>query len=272
MKFVSRLVAAVLFTCVALGSLNPASAAKRAPDVVQIRDGLDIQIASNRAYVQFRYESNTSTMTVMLLRVPTDEEMAAYEAARKQAHSKAGKKARDLASFVFNYPEAANLYELNPKKSFRKDGKAFTVIAELPAGDYVVYGLGWNGYLQQCFCFGTAGFTAEPGKITDVGKFLVAKAWEPSGFPELKGEDNQGAIAQMDYGLFAAGIKPSSPEELPEHPKSQSVVQAKFRAIGAYRELNTLLMNRLAPIPGVLEYTNGNVVDPSTGKEVPPSF
>ena len=43
------------------------------------------------------------------------------------------------------------------------------------------------------------------------------------------------------------------------------VTQATFRAIGPFVEPNTLLINRLAAMPGVLSYKEGRVVDMKTG-------
>jgi hypothetical protein len=262
-----RLFAALILT------LAAPVAAKDAPPISQFKAGESIAINSDKAYILMRYETNTSTMTPMLMRIPTVEEMAAYESAKQAAYDKDKKKAVPYPKFRFLYEGSPNLYEVKPKKAVHVEGKTMWALAEVPAGDYILYGLGWNGFLQQCFCFGTIGFTARQGEVADIGKIMVAKAWEPSTFKELAGEDNLGPTAVMDYGLFAAALKPSDGKAaLPAALAALSPKPAQFRAIGPYIEPNTILANRLAAVPGVLAYDQGRVIDIASGKEAVPKF
>jgi hypothetical protein len=135
-------------------------------------------------------------------------------------------------------------------------------------GDYIFYGEGFGGYLMECMCLGTVGFNAPAGQVTDLGTMLIAYAARPSAIPELAGEVDLGPSAMMDYALFAVALRPShAGGGLPEGMAGATVMPARLRAVGTFVEPNTLLINRLAPIPGVLAYEAGRVIDVATGRE-----
>ena len=256
-----------LLSIVMLGFAAPALAkSKTEGEFRMIRAGEPLQLRADRAYVLMRIDIDLFKFSANLLRVPDESEIAAYEEARKAAHATAGKKAAPLETFDFDYDGRPNFYALQPGKAIASAGKVNTVVAELSPGDYVVYGLGMGNYLWECLCLGTVGFTAEAGKVTDLGTLLTAKAWAPSPIPELRDEVALGRSAVMDYGLFAVGIRPAAAgAPLPPGLDPALVTQATFRAIGPFVEPNTMLINRLAAMPGVLSYKEGRVVDVKTG-------
>jgi hypothetical protein len=247
-------------------------AAKETPEIRQILAGEPVQLAATRAYVLVRLDTDFFKFSAHILRIPSTEEMEAYEAAKRAAFDKAGEKAGPYESFVFDYGGRPNFLSLNPKKPAAMAGKIALVLAEIPPGDYVLYGEGLNNYLYQCFCFGTVGFTARAGTVTDLGTMFFAKAWAPSPIPELAGEVDLGRTAVMDYGLFATALRPRRPDDaLPAGLDPASVSPATFHAVGPFVDTNTLLMNRLAAIPGVLAYDSGRVIDVAEGKEALPN-
>ena len=253
------------------GLCSPAESKSNA-DIVHFKTGEEIHVKDDKAYALMRYESNTKSPSIMLLRIPSTEEMVAYETAKQAAYQTAGNKAGSYDSFLFKYQAVTNFYEIKPNRAILKKGKSTTVVVELPTGNYVIYGTGWHGSLYQCFCFGTVGFQLKKGEITDIGKILVAKAWKPSKFPELAGEDDLGTTAFLTLALYAVGLKPTISDDIPTVLADKKVVAASLFAVGPYLETNTALMNRMAPIPGVLAYDNGKVIDVSSGLEVLPNF
>lgn len=256
-----------LLSIVLLGFAGPALAkSKNEGDFRLIRADEPLTVRADKAYVLLRIDIDLFKFSAHLVRVPDAAEIAAYEAARKIAYDKAGKNPGPLETFAFDYDGPPNFFALQPGKAISAAGKINTVVAELSPGEYIVYGLGMANILHECFCLGTVGFTAEAGKVTDLGTLLTAKAWAPSPIPELQGEVDLGRSAVMDYGLFAAAIRPSAAgAPLPPGLDPALVKPAAFRAIGPYVEPNTLLINRLAAMPGVLAYKEGWVVDVKTG-------
>jgi hypothetical protein len=259
-----------LLACLALFA-SPL-AAKESSEIRQIVAGEPIQLAPAKAYVLVRLDTDFSKFSAHILRIPSDEEMQAYETAKRAAFDKAGKKKGPYESFVFDYEGRPNFLSLVPKKTVAMAGKIAIVLAEIPPGDYILYGEGFNNYLYQCFCFGTVGFTASPGTVTDLGTMFFAKAWAPSPIPELAGEVDLGRTAVMDYGLFAVALRPKRADDAtPAGLDPALVAPAKLHAVGPFVDTNTLLMNRLAAIPGVLAYDGGRVINVADGKEALPN-
>lgn len=257
-----------LLACLLAVSAAPLHA-RDIPGFRHVKPGEPIVVEPDKAYVAVRLDTDLSKFTLHILRIPSQRELDDYEAAKRAAYDKAGKKKGAYATFVFDYDKQVNYFSLAPQSPLAMNGKMALVLYEIPPGDYVVYGMGFNPYLYECFCYGTVGFRAKPGEITDLGSMLFAKAWQPSAVPELAGEVGLGRTAAMDLGLFAAALRPLRPDD-PAVPGlgSARISAARLHAVGAFVETNTLLSNRLAAIPGVLAYDQGRVIDVASGKDV----
>jgi hypothetical protein len=261
----------LVIACLALAGIASPASAKIDVDgeIRHIRAGETVQLRPDRAYLLLRIDTTRAPLGPAILRVPGREEIDAYEAARQAAYAKAGKKAGPLESFSFDYDGRPNLFLLVPKWAFASLGKTVAVLVELTPGDYVIYGTGGT---YECLCLGTVGFAASAGRITDLGTMISDRAWEPSAFPELAGEVDLGRSAVMDYGLYATAVRPLRPGDfLPAGLDPGQVSAARFHAVGPFVEPNTMLINRLAPIPGVLAYDKGRVIDVATGTEALPN-
>ena len=104
-----------------------------------------------------------------------------------------------------------------------------------------------------------------------VGVNASTKASKPSAEPELADVTNLGSIAQMDYAVMAGAVRPYRPGDMV--PAALAAIErspADYRAVGAFVLKEALLVNFLAPLPGVLEYRRGEVVDVKSGQLVPP--
>ena len=261
----------VALACMLAGLAGPAWAkVDTSADFRLIRAGEPIQLRVDRAYILLRIDTSLSHFSADLLRVPDQEEIGAYEAAKRAAHDKVGAKAPPIDAFVFDYKGRPDLYELPSGKWLAQNGKIATVLAEVTPGDYVFYGEGYGGFLYECMCLGTVGFSAPAGQVTDLGTMLIAYAARPSPIPELAGEVDLGPSAMMDYALFAVALRPQhNGEGIPDGIDAAKVMPARLHAIGTFVEPYSQLINRLAPIPGVLAYDAGRVIDVATGREAP---
>ena len=144
----------------------------------QYRDEAAVTVASDKAYLLLRVPEAANS--IFFLRVPTQAELAAYEAAKRAEYER---KDRDesFEEFYFEWEDNLNLYEVRPKREDVERGDKLRVqLVAVPAGEYVVYGLGYNNFMYQCNCLGTVGFEAQPGVVTDLGTYLISAAWEPS--------------------------------------------------------------------------------------------
>lgn len=245
------------------------SAYGRPNDAIRIiLAGEPISIAQDKGYAVVRLQARWKMFDVVIMRVPSEAEMEQYETNKRAAYAKAGKNAGPYEKFQFAYSGSTNLWSLQRTRGLMDvpDGKM--VLAEVPPGEYVVYGQGYGRFLYECFCLGTVGFTIKPGVVTDLGTFMIDYAWEPSSVPELASVTGLGSTAKIDYGVFAVGLRPPNGREVPVPGVAPAQVEAAhFSAVGPFVENNAMLVTRLAPIPGVLAYDGGRVIDVATGKE-----
>lgn len=265
----------MLLAMLLLGLASPA-AAKAAGDFAALSTA-PTALAPDTAYLLLRTSrAKTGVMSVdhVLVRVPTDAEIAAWRSARQAAYDAAlpdlRKKAKDgrvppVEDFAFDYRGPKNRLITSPK-NFIDDGELRTLLIAVPPGDYIVYGIGVAGRaLVTCNCLGTVRFAARAGEITDLGSFYADKVHNDSPLPFL--EDNVGP-SMMAYGfIMGQAIDPATrdtavPGTLAAFPR----VTATYHAVGLFREPGATSINRLAPIPGVLAYDRGKVIDVRTGK------
>ena len=260
-----------LALCILIIVAAPLGARSADDDFRQFRAKDQIELRPDKAYLLLRMDTDLYKFHLHVLRIPSDQEVDDFFEARREAFEKAGARG-SIENFPFNYQGKSNFFDLDPKKYISKAGKIANVLAEVDPGDYVVYGMGYNEYLHQCFCLGTVGFEAKAGEITDLGTMITAKAWEPSDIPELAGETGLGKGAMVDFGLFAVALVPSGENSQFARLNSSKIEPADFHAVGPYTEPNSATINRLAPMPGVLAYRQGRVIDEATGKELPPNW
>lgn len=163
----------------------------------------------------------------------------------------------------------ANLHGISGK-AIGEDTSGKTMLVEVDPATYVLAGVGNQRVLTTCFCMGTVQFEARAGEVTDLGTLLLTFAARPSTEPELKGVTGLGSQAQMDYALFAGAVRPSGPgTAVPTLPGAR-IAPASYRATAPFVIRGALLSNWLAPLPGVLDYRRGDVVDVPSGKVLPP--
>ncbi len=254
--------------------LPPAAKAQDGPAFQHFRAGSSITLAPDKAYFLIRMpeESVSTKLQPVFLRKPSAAELAAYREAKLAAHVKAGKDAGPFESFEFEYTAATNLFQIENGKFLAKEGNDRLFLIAADPGDYVFYGVGFNKFLWQCNCMGTVSFTAKPGQITDLGAILITLSWKESGSPELAEDTALGPKMRQDYAMFAVGVRTGTGKPALASLASLAVEAAEYRAVGAFREPARLLANRLAPIPGVLAYDAGAVIDVRTGSFVPRRF
>ena len=261
---------ALLLLLLLAGSPAPALARDNSDLFRPIRAGEPLTIRPDKAYLLVRIDRRGTTQDPVILREPDAAELARYEAAKAAAFAKRGGKG-GIESFLFDYDGPPNLFILSHGKSISSDKTQAVVLAEVRPGDYVIYGQGFGKVLFQCHCLGTVGFTAAAGVVTDLGTYLSDDASKPSVYPELAGETNIGPTARMDFVLFVGGLVPAGANQpLPQGINPSSVRPAQFHAVAPFVDPNVMHINRLAPIPGVLRYEGGKVIDVASGNEAAP--
>lgn len=233
----------------------------------------------DRAYLLLRSSTaKTGLLSIdhVFVRVPLESELAEYYAARKAAYEAELPKLREkakggpvasLEEYPFDYAGVTNMF-ITKNGKFIQDGDIRTYLIEVPPGDYIVYGIGIRGAaLVTCNCLGTVRFAARAGVITDLGTYYADKVHKESPLPYL--EDNLGP-SMFKYGfIMGQAVVPAALDSpVPASLTGFSRVLAEYHAVGLFHEPSAGSINRLAPIPGVLAYDHGKVIDVRTGKPV----
>lgn len=274
-----------------LATISTPAAAKPADELIEIVKGEAVELRADRAYLLFRVsqQKGVRPLEPLLMRVPSNAEVARYESAKEAAfgkalpkltkayekalerHRRSGPSTRpapqppSIDNFQFVWDEVANLQDVDFGDQFVKSAAEETFLVEALPGDYVLYGFTPTTGLPRlmvCLCLGTVGFSAGAGEVTDLGYLISDFSFKPSLAPELNGRAG-----------FVGTVRPARQDSsMPAALANVPLVQARYRAIGRFFTPNAVNIDRLAPVPGVLDYSGGKVIDLAAGQEVPDNF
>ncbi len=217
---------------------------------VEIESLEDVTIRDDRAYIMFRTVRPRGVPSIepVFLRIPRPGELG---------------RLGDIEN-VQSVDASGSLVELSSERLY---------LVEVPPGDYVLYGATYAGgtpHLYVCMCLGTVGFAAAVGEITDMGYFLADRVHETSVIPELAPESGFGPSSYGMTILLGATVRPARTDtHFPAGIDPGLINPANYSAIGRFFEPRALAINRLAPVPGILDYELGRVIDVSSGQPVP---
>lgn len=233
-------------------------------------------LAPDRAYLLLRSgkaKSGLFAIEHVLVRAPSAADLAAYRAAREQAYRNAlprlqkdakGGPVLAIDEYVFDYKDQSNAFATKRSDNLEV-GELVTLLIEVPPGTYILYGTGVGSRgLITCNCLGTVQFEAKAGVITDMGALYADKVHGESPEPHL--EDNLGK-SMFSYGfvLGQALVPATAATPIPAGVRALPRVVAQYQAVGLFREPGAVSINRLAPVPGILRYDRGKVIDERTG-------
>ncbi len=293
-----------LLLLAALFCALPALAQKAPRDMLEIKEGAAVTLKPDKAYILFRTEKPKGTATIhpVFLRVPSSQEMARFAEAKQQAFRAAeprlikdrekilaeqakakasGKPFRksvppvpSIDNFSFNWDAVANLQNIDDDVAFVKGAGGSVYLVEAPPGEYILYGASFSGILRPglhvCFCLGTVGFQAKAGQITDMGHFLGDQVKSLSNIPELAPESNFGPSSDPFFPLIGGTVRPARGDAaIPAALRGMPIAPAGYRAIGKYFHPGAMGINRLVPVPGVLAYDRGKVIDVKSNSVAP---
>jgi hypothetical protein len=264
-----------LLACICFGT---ALFGKPAQNVVQFKVAPS-QLKPNKSYILMRSnhaKAGLSSLRHTFLKEPSKDEIAAYYAAKQVAFEQARpnlmKQAEQdpknypvptIDNFNFTYDAIQNVFSVDTS-NFIEGGEERTVLIEVDPGTYILYGASERALLT-CNCLGTVKFVADAGVITNIGSLYLGEVHKKSDLPQL--EDNRGKSMGVYHIILGQAVVPATSQSpVPESLKNLPIVAAKFKAVGPFVEPGAQGINRLAPIPGVLEYERGRVIDVPTGR------
>lgn len=256
-----------------VASILPASSVARdANGVVELRVP-PMSLDPDKAYLLFR-SSRVRAIEHTFMRVPSRARIAVWKAARQVAYDAAlpglQKKAKgghvpSIEEFAFEYGEADNIFSTDTDRFLLDGAYLRTFLLEVPPGEYVIYGVSVGGrVLITCNCLGTVAFTAYPGTITNVGTLYAGTVHNQSPLAPL--ESNVGpSMSRYGWIMGQALVPPAKGEVVPEALRIFPLEPADMRAVAPFHDRFAASINRLAPIPGVLAYERGKVMDVKSG-------
>jgi hypothetical protein len=244
-------------------------AVARDPEGVVHLTSAPASLTPDKAYLLFtssQAKSGMMKITHVFMRVPTEAELAAYRVAKQRAYEEElprltrrakGGPVPTIDEFQFAWDGPDNVFAVDMGDSL---GESDTYLLEVPPGTYVLYGIavGTAG-LATCNCLGTVKFDAAAGTLTQMGGLFADKVHRESPVPHL--EDNLGPqMFQYGFIMGQALVPAEEGAPLPAGLAAFPHVRADYRPVGMFRERGAASINRLAPIPGILEYDRGRVV------------
>jgi hypothetical protein len=278
----------------ALGAVLAAALAQPSParaEREQFGQNDVITIDPSRAYILFRVEDRTE---LQFLKVVDAAEQSAWEAARQTAFERALTRNqrsivqwdRDMSqctganrvsaycanrgprpapltleTFAFASAESDNFISVGRGRYFEQMGGRYVYLRSVEPGTYVLYGplfIGANGAAAGvCLCMGSVRFEARAGQIVDIGEIHVGGT----------GGDNAGRFGPDGHRLPApVVVPPRADAERPARLANMPYAPASLHAADRMPNYFGVLIDRLAPIPGVLGYERGRVIDLAGGE------
>lgn len=242
--------------------------AKDAEGVVQ-HEYAPAALDPSKAYLLFdssRAKSGVMKITHVFMRIPNLTDLEAFRAAREAEYQRQLPRLKrrakrepvpTRAEFEFSWDDVENTFAVNMGEAL---GESDTFLIEVPPGTYVLYGIAVGTHrLATCNCLGTVKFDATPGVITQMGSLYADKVHEDSPVPHL--EDNLGEqMGQYSFIFGQALVPANADDDVPASLARFASVLAQYVPVGMFTEPGAASINRLVPIPGVLEYERGRVV------------
>ena len=156
------------------------------------------------------------------------------------------------------------VFRTDARKAFENGSEQPTYFAALPPGRYVIVGAASSGFgfAGTCFCMGSVSFEAKAGVVTDLGYLLATWDDRPSTIPELAPyvEPSKRYVV-MPPIIIATVRPPADATPVPAALQAMPRIPADLRAVGKIPNYFHTVINRMAPIPGVLAYDGDTVID-----------
>ncbi len=230
-----------------------------AGDGNQLVKGAPVALKADTAYLLLRTSAakDNFPVDVVFVRVLGAEELQA--AVERHKADPDAKEEPNVASVWFRDPYA----EIDGRDIYLMSVKPGTYILAGPAFGAphgFLYDDKFVGRMAACMCMGTVKFDARPGVVTDLGMILSVRADKPIAVPELAGYERNIDSSEM---YLAMTVRPESADmPLPDALKPLPRADADYRAMGPFPNYFGSAIDRLAPVPGVLDYDkDGHVVD-----------
>ena len=169
--------------------------------------------------------------------------------------------------------ERRTAIQFGPDYAYIKDKSIdrFGYAMSVKPGTYIWYGpIVFDikqGFIGVCYCMGSVKFEVKPGVVTNLGNFLLAAplAEQQKGAPLLDIRHSGGWNGfKVEVPITSAAVSFDLPGSLSQWPS----VTPDFVASGKLNNFYGVMISRLPPVPGILEYQRDKIIDARSGNTV----
>lgn len=167
----------------------------------------------------------------------------------------------DIERTMYPGDNLARVRNSNPYATSASE--SFYLVEAIP-GHYVIAGQSHKAFrnTETCMCMGTVSFDAHAGVITDLGYILTDRIDKQSPVPEFRDVSGRGAQINGFGAMLVSTVRPPTaampvPAPLASLPREL----ADLRAVDKFPNRFAIMVNRMTPIPGILDYDGDRVID-----------
>jgi len=300
---IARTLLAALAAACALAPLASPAAAAEKRDFKSVGDKEVVTLDPAKSYmiVQTNSDSSMFSFPLAFVRIPDEADVADYRTRRQAALDKARAKyakrhAQWKAEFTtwYRLPDSEkarmprpvqpveptdsnlkfpaldleNMFQVGPFNRFAKKDDRSTFVTSVPPGRYAFYGpvnVVQPAGVGTCMCMGTIQFEVKPGEIVHAGMMVINLLAERER-AKKEGRPTPDNDLELSETLNSISWAPPEPgAQIDPRLASFRIVPAEVRAAGRFPNYYGIQIDRLTPIPGILEYDRDRVVDVKAG-------
>lgn len=168
------------------------------------------------------------------------------------------------ANLNFTALDLENMFQVGPLNRFAKGDDRSTFVTAVPPGRYAFYGpvnILQPAGVGTCMCMGTIQFEVKPGEIVNAGTMMVNLLAERER-AKKEGRPTPDNDLELPESLNSISWAPPEPgARIDPRLAAYRIVPADLRAGGRFPNYYGVQIDRLTPVPGVLDYDRDRVVD-----------
>jgi hypothetical protein len=171
------------------------------------------------------------------------------------------------ANLAFPAIEQENIFQIGPFDRFAKDDGISTFLYAIRPGRYVFYGPVYVLLGQgTCMCMGSIEFEVKPGQIVNAGTMRLNLMYERKAAKEAGRPLPKTDLDLPETMNSVTWLPPVDGDKVDPRLASYAIIAADLRAAGRIPNYFGAHIDRLTPVPGVLEYDRDRIVDVKAGK------
>ncbi|MEO8722356.1 MAG: hypothetical protein ABI395_02380 [Sphingobium sp.] len=166
------------------------------------------------------------------------------------------------ANLAFPALEQENMVTIGPFNRFSKANGHSTFLHMVRPGRYAFYGpmdsvLGGG----SCMCMGSFEFEVKPGQIVNAG-LMKLNLMEQMSKAKAEGKEKPKSDFDLPEGMTSIGWDvPVAGTDIDPRLLAYKIVPAELKASGRFQNYFGIQIDRITPIPGVIDYDRDRIVD-----------